>query len=114
MTAPHTVESSNTPSALLSLRAADLLATGKPFVEFPRYSILDLQRNVAASLPPSNHRSDYGSAGAGQSSFADWLSKRLQIGHPFVIKDFEKLPQWDKRVFSIEGLIEHSTKKSTG
>ncbi|EEP77437.1 predicted protein [Uncinocarpus reesii 1704] len=115
MTAPHSVESSNIPSALISIRAADLLALGKPFVEFPRYSILDLQRTIGAAtgcLARSNYRSERGSVSDGSAGFEDWLSKRLQIGHPFVIQDFEKLPQWDKRIFSIEGLIEHSTKKN--
>ncbi|WEW59690.1 hypothetical protein PRK78_005170 [Emydomyces testavorans] len=117
MTAPHTVESPNTPSAFISIRAAELLAVGKPFLEFPRYSILDLQQNIGASkstrsLVYTSDRSGHGSLGDGSANFAEWLSKRLQIGKPFVIQDFEKLPEWDKKTFSIEGLIEHSTKKN--
>ncbi|QVM09653.1 hypothetical protein D8B26_004309 [Coccidioides posadasii str. Silveira] len=119
MTAPHAVETTNTPSALISLRAADLLALGKPFVEFPRYSILDLQRAIGVSNAVGGRGSAYPnrtgnhvSANDRPTGFADWLSEKLQAGHPFVIQDFEKLPQWDRRIFSIEGLIEHSTKKS--
>src|SRR5438034_998630 len=85
-----------------SIRGADLLALGKPFTEFPRYSILSLAHNTGET----------GAERSSTASFSEWLSRRLQIGHPFVIHDFEKLPQWDRRLFSIESLIELSTKKS--
>ncbi|KAI1939852.1 hypothetical protein LOZ12_000981 [Ophidiomyces ophidiicola] len=103
MTAPRMVESSsNTPSVLASIRAADLLALGRPFAEFPQYSILDLQRSPGIREDASHDT----------SNFAQWLSRRLQEGRPFVIRDFDRLPEWDRRILSIEGLIEHSTKKN--
>jgi hypothetical protein len=76
-----------------------LLRRGQPFVEFPRFSILDLQRQTdrTGNVVP----------------FSEWLTKRLQIGQPFVIQDFDQLESWDSRFFEIEKLIELSTKKST-
>ncbi|PGH17871.1 hypothetical protein AJ80_04695 [Polytolypa hystricis UAMH7299] len=119
---------------LVSTQASDLLALGAPFVEFPRYSILDLiaapasSAVVAAGPSPSSsspsgqayrHQSSSQNvngltavAAAAEGQFSDWLTRKLQIGHPFVIQDFEKLPEWDRRLFSIEGLIDLSTKKN--
>lgn len=76
-----------------------LLRLGQPFVEFPRFSVLDLQRQTdrTGNVVP----------------FSEWLTKRLQIGQPFVIQDFDQLESWDSRFFEIEKLIELSTKKST-
>ena len=79
--------------------AQALLRLGRPpFVEFPRYSILEIQnlRDFDGSHIP----------------FSEWLTKRLQNGKPFVIQDFEKLQSWDRQFFDIEKLIELSTKKS--
>jgi hypothetical protein len=93
---------SDTLPELVSIRGADLLSLGKPFTEFPRYSILTLAPSTGETGPERSPT----------ANFSEWLSRRLQIGHPFVIQDFEKLPQWDKGLFSIESLIELSTKKS--
>ena len=75
-----------------------LLRLGQPFVEFPRFSILDLRKHTdrAGNVVP----------------FSEWLTKRLQIGQPFVIQDFDQLETWDAQFFEIEKLIELSTKKS--
>ncbi|ODH26013.1 hypothetical protein ACO22_04904 [Paracoccidioides brasiliensis] len=107
---------------LVSIRSADLLAGGKPFLEFPRYSILDLQRTTGVCGGAGNfgYRNNNGSVDGRVNNtssdlsnpFSDWLSERLHIGQPFVIQDFEKLPHWDKKLFSIESLIELSTKKN--
>lgn len=78
--------------------AQNLLKLGAPFRDFPRTSILDLQR----------HRGIDGSP----VPFSEWLTKRLQVGQPFVIQDFDKLEGWDRNEFGIEKLIELSTKKS--
>ena len=79
--------------------AQSLLRQGHPFVEFPRFSILELQR-----------RKDH----AGNAvPFSEWLTKRLQIGQPFIIQDFNQLETWNAPFFEIEKLIELSTKKST-
>jgi hypothetical protein len=89
-----------TPSATVSpdSSAQLLLRLGKPFVEFPRYSILELQneRDFEGKLKP----------------FSEWLTQRLQGGRPFVIEDFQQLDSWDRKFFDIEKLIELSTKKS--
>ena len=89
-----------TPSATVppDSSAQLLLRLGHPFIEFPRFSILDLQQqtNPAGNVVP----------------FSEWLTKRLQIGQPFVIQDFERLEAWDGQFFEIEKLIELSTKKS--
>lgn len=119
MTTLQAKDSRTSPAA--SIRATDLLAFGKPFIEFPQYSILDLRR-----LDSATRTSDSGSRVADTihddsptnvssdsfASFSDWLSKTLQAGQPFVIRDFEKLDEWDNTLFSIERLIELSTKKS--
>ncbi|KAK2810706.1 hypothetical protein FQN50_002749 [Emmonsiellopsis sp. PD_5] len=107
----------NTASQSVSIRSADILALGKPFLEFPRYSILDLKRTTGVcSGGHSAGRNSNGVVNGGlegsSSTFSAWLTQRLHIGQPFVIQDFEKLPEWDKRLFSIESLIELSTKKN--
>lgn len=89
-----------TPSATVppDSSAQLLLRLGQPFIEFPRFSILELQRlrdQTGNALP-----------------FSEWLTKRLHIGQPFVIQDFDKLEAWDRQFFEIEKLIELSTKKS--
>lgn len=86
--------------------AQQLLRLGKPFVEFPRFSILQLQeeKDHEGNLIP----------------FSEWLTKRLQLGQPFVIADFDNLDSWprsdphngEQLGFSIERLIELSTKKN--
>jgi len=83
-----------------------LLRLGQPFVEFPRFSILALPHERDADGKPL--------------PFSEWLTKRLQLGQPFVIADFDKLETWpraDRRNgqvpgFGIERLIELSTKKN--
>lgn len=101
------------PSSV-SFRAADLLATGKPFFEFPRYSILDLTSTTNVSQTGCGNNSGVNTTTITtlNHTFSEWLSQKLQTGHPFVIRDFEKLPGWDTELFSVEGLIGHSTKKS--
>jgi hypothetical protein len=88
------------PSAIVppDSSAQLLLRLGPPFVEFPRFSILDLRRQTdhAGNVVP----------------FSEWLTKRLQTGQPFVIQDFDQLETWDTQFFEIEKLIELSTKKS--
>lgn len=79
--------------------AQGLLRRGPPFVEFPRFSILHLQCERDGDGNPV--------------PFSEWLTKRLQIGRPFVIQDFDKLDVWEANAFSIERLIELSTQKST-
>ena len=75
-----------------------LLQRGRPFVEFPRFSIFEIQRqrDFDGNLIP----------------FSEWLTKQLNAGKPFAIEDFEKLEAWDKKFFGIEKLIDLSTKKS--
>lgn len=89
-----------TPSATVppDSSAKLLLRLGQPFIEFPRFSIIDLrrQKDFAGNAVP----------------FSEWLTKRLQIGQPFVIQDFDQLEAWDSQFFEIEKLIELSTKKS--
>ncbi|KAK5100684.1 hypothetical protein LTR70_001416 [Exophiala xenobiotica] len=101
-----------TPSTTVAAdsTAETLLRHGKPFVEFPRFSILDIPRER-----------DYDS---NPVSFSEWLTKHLQIGKPFVIRDFDKLSTWPRAPadsnprsgavpsFTIERLIELSTKKN--
>lgn len=82
------------------ITAQTLLQIGKPFLEFPKYSILKLQ-------------DDTGTEGS-DVPFAEWLMRTLQIGQPVVIQDFDKLPSWSQETFEIERLIELSTKKSEG
>src|SRR5215470_5887053 len=84
------------PSPSLT-NASSLIASGTPFLPFPTFSILELQ-------PPA--------ASEGGPTFSEWLTKRLQLGQPVVIKDFDKLPVWDNDEFGVERLIELSTKKS--
>ncbi|KAK2798484.1 hypothetical protein FQN51_007638 [Onygenales sp. PD_10] len=109
--------SDNTASQNVSIRSAELLALGKPFLEFPRYSIVDLRRTTGvcsgghSAIRNSNGVVNGGLEGS-SSTFSEWLTRRLHIGQPFVIQDFEKLPEWDKKLFSIESLIELSTKKN--
>lgn len=88
--------------------AKQLLQLGKPFVDFPRFSILELQDQKDHDGNPL--------------PFSEWLTKRLQLGQPFVIADFDKLDIWRKAGsgsqddaasgFGIESLIELSTKKN--
>ncbi len=86
--------------------AQQLLRLGKPFVEFPRFSILALQEEKNQDGNPL--------------PFSEWLTKRLQDGQPFVIADFDRLDTWPvsdlhnahQSGFSIERLIELSTKKN--
>ncbi|KIW17520.1 hypothetical protein PV08_04714 [Exophiala spinifera] len=97
-----------TPSATVppDTSSQQLLRMGKPFVEFPRFSILSL-------LDEKDHAGN-------RLPFSEWLTRQLQVGKPFVIADFEKLDTWpgsDSRSghqpgFSIERLIELSTKKN--
>lgn len=83
-----------------------LLRLGKPFVEFPRFSILDVQRETDEEGNPV--------------AFSHWLQSRLQVGQPFVLANFDKLDTWpqgepsdgQQRGFGIERLIELSTKKN--
>jgi len=83
-----------------------LLRLGKPFIEFPRFSILTLNRDRDYEGNPV--------------PFSEWLTKRLQRGQPFVIEDFDKLDTWPAvnardgtaPGFGIERLIELSTKKN--
>ncbi|PGG99312.1 hypothetical protein GX51_06347 [Blastomyces parvus] len=102
----------------LSPRAADLVAAGTPFLEFPCYSILDLQRTTGTGgrggRTGNQDKTGQVSSEWGEPSdgFSKWFTRRLHIGQPFVIGDFEKLPQWDRRLLSIESLIELSTKKN--
>ncbi|EGD99134.1 hypothetical protein TESG_06489 [Trichophyton tonsurans CBS 112818] len=106
-----------------SVNAAELLAHGEPFIEFPRYSILDIKKEAAFAYEKPDEKGapsqpDAPGKNTGQLGiytpdyFSGWLSARLQDGKPFVIRDFDKLPEWNKRLFSLEGLIEHSTKKT--
>jgi len=89
--------------------AENLLKLGSPFVEFPRFSILDIQRERNYDDSPI--------------PFSEWLTRNLQGGKPFVINDFDKLDCWlhplavgtrdgAVRNFTIERLIELSTKKN--
>lgn len=86
--------------------AQQLLRLGKPFVEFPRFSILNLLKEKDPDGQPL--------------PFSEWLTKRLQLGQPFVIADFDKLDSWPRTDphdgsqpgFGIERLIELSTKKN--
>lgn len=90
--------------------AQRLLRLGKPFVEFPRFSIQAIQQERDFEGNPL--------------PFSEWLTKRLQVGQPFVIGDFDQLESWpklptgvDSRTgsipsFGIERLIELSTKKN--
>src|SRR4051812_1032917 len=103
-----------TPSLIVppDSSAKQLLQLGKPFVEFPRFSILALQDQKDHDGSPF--------------PFSEWLTKRLQTGQPFVIADFDKLDIWRKAGshgggdgtrssisgFGIESLIELSTKKN--
>ncbi|OAX77603.1 hypothetical protein ACJ72_08097, partial [Emergomyces africanus] len=107
----------NTAAPCTSIQAADLLVAGKPFLGFPRHSILDLQRTTGvcggvrhAGSQVSNALVD-GKGGSPSDGFSEWFARQLHLGQPFVIQDFEKLPQWDKKVLSIASLIELSTKK---
>lgn len=101
-----------TPSLTVSsdASAGKLLKLGKPFVDFPRFSILDIQRERDYDNNPV--------------PFSEWLTKNLQVGKPFVINDFDKLDTWPRAStdsasrngavpsFTIERLIELSTKKN--
>lgn len=108
------------PSSASPLRASDLLALGKPFVHFPQYSILDLKQLTESTAIAARHANGHATRNGAHANaeagvvagFSDWLSKTLQAGQPFVIRDFDKLGEWDDKLFSIGGLIEHSTKKS--
>ena len=97
-----------TPSLTVASDASaeQLLRLGKPFVQFPRFSILDIQSEQDLEGLPL--------------PFSQWLQDRLQTGQPFVISDFDKLGSWPKGNpddgqqpgFGIERLIELSTKKN--
>ncbi|EXJ75740.1 uncharacterized protein A1O5_00247 [Cladophialophora psammophila CBS 110553] len=97
-----------TPSLIVppDSSAQQLLRLGKPFVEFPRFSILALQEEKDQDGNPL--------------PFSEWLTKRLQLGQPFVIAEFDKLDTWPasgphnghQPGFGIERLIELSTKKN--
>lgn len=103
------------PPLPLSISISELIAQGKPFVEFPKYSIVDLRRETGLGGAEGRSEATTNGNEVGSTSstgFADWLTRKLQIGQPFVIQGFEKLPEWDKQLFSIEGLIDLSTKKS--
>lgn len=112
LTATHAAVLPSMPS---SISVPELIAQGKPFVEFPKYSILDLRCETGLGGAEGSGEavtSGNGTGGTGSTGFADWLTRKLQIGHPFVIQGFDKLPEWDKQLFSIDGLIDLSTKKS--
>ncbi|KLJ13105.1 hypothetical protein EMPG_11939 [Blastomyces silverae] len=108
----------NTAVPFTSIRAADLVAAGTPFLEFPCYSILDLQQTTGIGGGGGHTGSQdkngqiNGEWGEPSDGFSKWFTRRLHIGQPFVIRDFEKLSQWDRRLLSIESLIELSTKKN--
>lgn len=89
-----------TPSVTVSpdSSATTLLRLNGPFVEFPRYSILQVL----------NEKDSDGN----KVPFSEWLTKRLHIGRPFVLEDFQQLSSWDSEFFDTEKLIELSTKKS--
>lgn len=101
-----------TPSTTVAAdsTAQKLLQLGKPFVQFSRFSILDIQRERDCDGNPF--------------PFSEWLTKNLQLGKPFVISDFDKLDAWPRvpagynpkdgsvPSFTIERLIELSTKKN--
>ena len=101
-----------TPSTTVSAdsTAEKLLSLGKPFVEFPRFSILEVQQELDFNGDPL--------------PFSEWLTKQLQSGKPFVVSDFDKLDSWPRPSnnsasrngavpsFTIECLIELSTKKN--
>lgn len=101
-----------TPSSTVSAdsTAQKLLALGQPFVEFPKFSILDIQAQRDLDGQPQ--------------PFSEWLTRRLQQGKPFVVSDFDKLEHWPRAPagssprngsvpsFTIERLIELSTKKN--
>ncbi|KAK5082820.1 hypothetical protein LTR05_006701 [Lithohypha guttulata] len=101
-----------TPSSTVSAdsSAKKLLALGRPFVEFPRFSILEIQTERDLDNQPV--------------PFSEWLTRQLQLGKPFVIRDFDKLERWPRPPtstnprngsvpsFTIERLIELSTKKN--
>lgn len=105
MTPPNTSFTAPSESS-----AQKLLQLGSPFVEFPRFSIQAIL-----------HERDYeGNA----VPFSEWLTKRLQVGQPFAITDFDQLDAWPRAPtgsdtdagavpsFGIERLIELSTKKN--
>lgn len=101
-----------TGSPLPAISISELLAKGKPFVKFPTYDIVDLRRETGLESGEDTKSGDNSNGISQSEGFAGWLSRKLQVGHPFVIKGFNKLPEWDERLFSIEGLIEYSTRKS--
>jgi hypothetical protein len=113
MTLPYSTSATGSPLPAISI--SELLAPGKPFVGFPTYNILDLKRETGFEGSERDAISPENSDGFSRTpsgGFGDWLCRKLQIGHPFVIKGFDKLPEWDRKLFSIEGLIECSTRKS--
>ena len=101
-----------TPSTTVSAdsTAERLLSLGRPFVEFPRFSILEVRQERDLNGDPV--------------AFSEWLTKHLQIGKPFVVYDFDRLEAWPQPLndsasrndtapsFNIERLIELSTKKN--
>lgn len=103
---PQTPSSNVAPDS----SAEKLLRLGAPFVDFPRYSILDIQRERNYDGTPV--------------PFSEWLTRHLQAGKPFVIQDFDKLDTWPRAPaasvqtegatsnFTLDRLIELSTKKN--
>ncbi|RMZ82843.1 hypothetical protein DV737_g1946, partial [Chaetothyriales sp. CBS 132003] len=93
-------------STPLVTNAEQLLELGQPFVEFPRFSFIDLQNEQDLEGSPV--------------PFSQWLQQRLQAGQPFALSDFDKLDEWppgdpsngDEPNFGIERLIALSTKKN--
>ncbi|PKX92201.1 uncharacterized protein P174DRAFT_374014, partial [Aspergillus novofumigatus IBT 16806] len=65
----------------------DLLRSGKPFVPFSEFSVLDI---CDLSHKEAN----------------DWLERRLQEEKPFIIHGFDKLDNWDKRILSSKSLVD--------
>ena len=80
------------------ISAHSLLQLGKPFLEAPRYSILEIQKERGQDDKPLR--------------FTEWLRRILQVGQPVVLQDFDKLSDWDTQTWDIERLIDLSTKKS--
>lgn len=101
-----------TPSTTVAAdsTAEKLLRLGSPFIDFPRFSILDIQRERDFDGNPL--------------PFSEWLTTQLHVGKPFVVTDFDKLAEWPRPPtgsgarngsvpsFTIERLIELSTKKN--
>ncbi|OAL64466.1 hypothetical protein A7C99_3900 [Trichophyton rubrum] len=99
-----------------SVNAAELLAHGEPFIEFPRYSILDIKKEAAfayeqpdekgAPSQPDAPGKNTGQLGKDTTDyFSGWLSARLQDGKPtnrdlsFTLKKFADASRQSYREF---------------